>query len=377
MNRFVLLIAVMLTPWSLALKAQHDLSSYYTHIDFDSTKTDQLLLQIESFNFFKNNEYFSDYIKGYTLPGFSLEPSLIYYPSSKFRLKAGLHFQQFHGSEHHERILPVIAAQLMLTNNLSLTVGALKGHVHHNMPEPIFDPEWQINRPVETGIQFLYNTSRITADLWLDWRQYIRQNDTIPEKFTVGLNSRFMVSPTDADWNFSIPFLMTATHRGGQISDFDEPMESLLNAATGLIAEKNIDRKHLKKIGFSLHGFFYKDLTDKKERPFNTGYAIYPTVSLHNTWGNIMGGWWHASDFYSPLGNPEFMSTSTFDANFYRKERNMVTLKYNFGRELAKKIRLNAGVETYYDTHSGDLEYFYAVSLIYTPSFKIATITSL
>lgn len=376
MRKILWAIATLAVSYGAAL-SQNDLSIFHTHIPFDSTKTKQLLFQLENHNFFKNNEYFGDIVEGYTLPGYSFEPALVYYPSSVFRIKAGFHYRQFHGSQKNEDIFPVLAAQLMLTKNLSVTFGALKGHVHHNLPEPMLNPEWQINRPVETGLQFLLNSNRFTGDLWIDWYQFIKPNDTIPEKFVAGLSGSWMLNDREAAWHFSLPVMMTATHRGGQISNYNQPMESLANLGTGLNAVKTINTKNLKKIGLSINAFFYKDLTDKKERPMNSGFAVYPAATISTRWGEFMTGWWHGSDYYSPRGNPLFNSVSTYLPDYYEKNRDLVTLKYNLNKVISKQLKFNFGVEGFLDAATGTLEYFYAVNLIFTPSFKILTINHL
>ncbi len=357
----------------LNANAQNDLSIKQTHIDFDSTKTKQLLFQLENHNFFKNNEYFGDQIEGYTLGGYSLQPALTYYPTPYFRLTAGIHLQQYNGTKTYDKVLPVLSAQVRFNNRLSMIMGAIKGHVHHNMPEPLLDPEWQINRPVETGLQFLYNTKRFKADLWLDWNQFIKHNDTIPEKFIAGLNSSFILSNPEAIWNWEIPLQLVASHRGGQISNYDEPMESLVNLGTGITAEKKMDGK-FKSIKLSSQLFYFKDLTDKKERPLNSGYALYPSVCLNSSWGEALVGYWHGHDFFSPKGNPLFISTSTYMDDFYRENRDLITLKYNYNLVFKKQLKFNFGLEAYYDLKNQQLEYFYGLNLIFTPSFKIMTL---
>ena len=77
---------------------------------FDSTRNGQLLLNVVSQNFFRNDEYFGDYIEGYTLPGYTLEPSLVYYPTADFSLRAGISLVQYAGTEKYSRIVPVVAA---------------------------------------------------------------------------------------------------------------------------------------------------------------------------------------------------------------------------------------------------------------------------
>lgn len=356
--------------------AQNDLTIKHTYFEFDSTRNKQLIFQLENLNFLKNNEYFGDLAEGYTLTGYAIQPALTYYATPYFRLTAGVHLQQYNGTKDYDEILPVLSAQLNFNHRLSMIIGAIRGHVHHNMPEPLLDPEWQINRPVETGIQFLYNTGRFKADLWLDWNQFIKMNDTIPEKFIVGLNSSFRLTNPEAVWMMEIPLQLTASHRGGQISNYNQPMESLMNVGTGITAEKSLIG-NIRKIRLAAQLFYFKDLTDKKERPFDNGYALYPTACMDTRWGELMAGFWYAQDFFSPRGNPLFLSTSNYIDDFYKKERELVTLKYNYNLKFKKQIKFNFGVETYYDLSTQQLEYFYGLNLIFTPSFKIATLNYL
>ena len=356
--------------------AQNNLAIKHTHFHFDSTRNRQLLFQLENLNFLRNNEYFGDLAEGYTLTGYAIQPALTYYATPYFRLTAGVHLQQYNGTKEYDEVLPVLSAQLNFNHRLSVLMGAIKGHVHHNMPEPLLDPEWQINRPVETGIQFLYNSHRFNADLWLDWNQFIKMNDTIPEKFIVGLNSNLTISNPESRWNWNIPFQMMVSHRGGQISNYNQPMESLLNLGTGITTEKKLTGR-LKSLKLATQLFLYKDLTDKNERPYNNGYANYHTACVDTHWGELMAGLWYAQDFFSLKGNPLFLSTSNYMKEFYKKDRQMITLKYNYNLPFKKQIKFNFGTEAYYDLKTQEMEYFYGLNVIFTPSFKIATLNYL
>lgn len=366
----ITIISLYTTPF---LSAQNDLSSRFTHIEFDTVSQHQLLFQLENHNFFINNEFFGDYIEGYTLPGYTLQPTLAYYPSSRFRLNAGVHLQQYDGRKKYHHVVPILSAQVRLNKQLTPIMGALKGHVHHNMPEPLFNPEWQVARPIETGIQFLFRTDRLNSDLWMDWTQFIEPKDTIPEKFVVGFNGRWDFGNNQSDFGLSIPIFMTATHRGGQISDFNEPMESLFNLGSGVRAEIKTHRTIIKKWQINALAFIYKDLTNKKERPFNSGFAIYPSIIATTKRSEIMAGFCHGNNFFSPKGNPLFMSVSSIK-DHYQKERNIITVKYNFNYLISKELKLNFGAESWYDTDASQLEYFYGIHLVFNPSFRISEI---
>ena len=68
----------------------------------------------------------------------------------------------------------------------------------------------------------------------MNWEQFIRKGDTIPEIFTSGVVLRKPLLSPDSKWSLNIPFNALVMHRGGQISDFDEEGISLLNLSTGV-----------------------------------------------------------------------------------------------------------------------------------------------
>ncbi|NPA36205.1 MAG: hypothetical protein GXO47_05085 [Chlorobi bacterium] len=375
--RFLLSIFVILVFSSGLLFSQTDLSSRYTFPVFDTTSQDDLLFRLESNVFFKNNEYFSNYTEGYTLPGFMLQPTLMYYAGKHLRFKIGAHLTQFYGSESLFDVQPVISAQFRASDRTTIILGALRGNVHHNLIEPVLDPESQYFRPVENGVQLLFKSSRLNVDMWIDWEQFISWGDTVPERFTAGISGNLMLTNGNSSIDINIPFHVVAEHQSGQISDYTDPDYSMANMVVGLDAGVYSEGDFVKKVWMKGYYVGFSQFAGTLDLGFESGHAFYPNVGIDYKYGQFMLGYWYADDFYSLKGNPEFMSLSDFQEGFYSKYRKMGVVKITFFRIFSdENVKLNACLNGYYDFPANQFDYSYGLSLIYTPNFRIAKLKS-
>ncbi len=365
---FILILSSLILPTT---SAQIDMAGRSYYPEFDTTANNNLLFRLENNNFLKNNEYFSNYIEGYTLIGFSLQPSLMYYAGKRFRLKAGVHLTQFFGESDFTDVLPVISAHLKATERLDIILGALSGDVNHNLIEPMFNPEYQYLRPVETGVQFLYNSYRFTMDTWIDWEQFITWGDTIPERFTAGFSSNTNITNQESKLQVSIPVQLLAFHQSGQISDYDDLSYSLVNTLLGVKLSGEVGKGLIQRIWFDASYLGYKELSGSYGLSFESGYAIYPVAGVNYKYGQLMMGYWYADNYFALKGNPIFQSVSNYKEDYYNRYRNMGTIKLNFTRTYMKGLTLNAGFAAYYDFLASQFDYSYGLSIIYTPNFKI------
>ena len=89
-------LLVLLSLWAFSQEGSGIITNY-EHTD--STSTGKLMVEINNLNFFKNNEYKSKYIDGYTLTGMWIRPKLLYYPDKKFRLELGGQVLAYNGRE--------------------------------------------------------------------------------------------------------------------------------------------------------------------------------------------------------------------------------------------------------------------------------------
>ncbi|MDE6634178.1 MAG: hypothetical protein K2J96_02820, partial [Bacteroidaceae bacterium] len=67
----------------------------------DTTRVGELRAEVNALAFFQNNEFSSQIMKGYTLPGAWLQPKLTFAPLSQISLEAGAHLLLFNGANRY------------------------------------------------------------------------------------------------------------------------------------------------------------------------------------------------------------------------------------------------------------------------------------
>lgn len=354
------------------VNSQIDNSFRYYYPEFETARSHQLILHIANINFLKNNEYKNMMEWGHTLIGYGLQPSLMYYAGDKFRLRAGVFVQQYSGLNHYSEVKPVLSAHLRLSSSVDVIMGALRGHIHHNLIEPLFSFERQYTRPVENGLQFLINRPRIHSDIWVDWEQFIREGDDFPEWFTVGMNSEYSLRDLTqtSKWKIVVPVQAIATHRGGEISDYPEPVQTSLNLAAGL---KTIyfSEDRLRNWGVFGYGISYRNLNDVGPQGVNNGHACYWGLTANSPKVNLMTGYFYGNNYVALRGAGNFQSVSFIRENVYFPERQLITLKAGYNREIMEKIKFSFLFEGYYDILDSRFDFAAGMQIVFTPSFFI------
>ena len=108
--------------------------------------------------FFKNNEYFGDFVKGYTLTGYHLQPEFSYSPNRKLKVQALWDVLKYHGYDKFSKNKPYFRIVFQPTESFRIICGYLDGNVRHGLIEPIYDPERYLTAEMENGLQI--NLSR-------------------------------------------------------------------------------------------------------------------------------------------------------------------------------------------------------------------------
>ena len=376
MERFVFLIFILLFVFTGETFSQLDMSGRIACDKMDTAKKNDLLFRLESDIFFKNNEYFSEYEKGYTLPGFSIQPALVYYAGTRLRFTAGANMIRFFGDDGLFDVKPVISAQFRASEKFYVILGAIRGNIHHGLIEPVYDPDNQYLRPVENGVQFLFDTYRFKMDAWIDWEQFITWGDSVPEMFTAGFSGNVAITDKGSKVEFSLPVQVVASHQSGQISDHHADTYSMMNAVFGIKAGIRTGDGFIRKVWLDGYYLGFSQFSGSLDLGFDSGHAFYPVTGFDYKYGQFMAGYWYADDFYSLKGNSEFMSVSNYN-DFYSKYRHVGTVKATFNRSfMDDQIKLNVCVNGYYDITAALFDYSYGLSLIYAPEFKIVNIKS-
>lgn len=340
---------------------------------FDTTKANHLIFELDNHNFFKNDEYFGVSAEGYTLLGYLLEPSLTYYAGKRLHLKAGVSALKYHGQERYAEVAPVLSARLQLSSRLEMIMGSLQGNVQHQLTEPLYDPEWQYAQPVENGLQFLYASKNIWADVWLNWEQFIQVGDTFPEILTVGISTRSRLLTTGNGWSVTAPLQMLVRHTGGQIDAGNFPMQTIVNLSLGLEASRQTGGL-FNTITWFGSWLKFSDVTESNIPEIYNGHAFYTGLKTEGQKALGLLGYWDAHNFIAPKGSPLFQSVSAYDKTSVIPNRQLITGKLAYFKTFQKKIRFSVMVEGYYDLPNGQFDYAYGLHLAFTPDFTIARI---
>ncbi len=343
----------------------------YAYADFDTSATDKFYFRLELNNFVINNEYFGEYTEGRTMPGYSVQPSLMYYAGKKVRIKIGAHVLKYNGNEDFSEVFPIVSAHVKLSDDWDMILGNIRGNVQHRLIEPLFDPELLFLKPDESGVQFFHTSPKLWLDAWVDWEQFIFKGDSIPEMFTAGVSLDYKLTNPESVIDISIPVQLTTFHVGGQVSDYTTESYSLFNKVVGIKLSRDLGDRFLKKVALQTYFLTFSELTEALGLPFTSGRAIYPIGLLTYKYGEFMLGYWRSENYFAKKGSPLFWSISDHKLGYYNRNRSIVSTKFTFNKKIFKKVKFMAQAATYYDVDAEQMEYSYGISLTFSPNFFI------
>lgn len=337
----VLLLCIVLGWFASPLSAQVtiDKAVFQTDCRLSPDQRGDLRLQVNSLSFFRDNEFSTPTLDGYTLPGFWLQPSLQYQPLDKLRLEAGLHLLRYWGADRYPNmayqdiaywsgrkqkgvhLLPFFRVQAALSDQVTIVLGDLYGGANHQLIEPLYAPELNLTADPEAGLQLLYEGRRYEMDLWVNWQSFIFRTDTHQEAFTVGLSSRVKLNDETNPIHYYIPVQAMIQHRGGEIDTIQtQSVQTLMNGSIGFGLRWQFDHPLFHQLDASVHALGYYQQAGELW-PFDQGAAGYVSASLQLGSGfQVKGSYCYGQKFISLYGYPLYgcvstkQSGTTFDA---------------------------------------------------------------
>jgi hypothetical protein len=332
-----------------------------------------LSLRIKSLNFIEDNEYFNPIVEGYTLLGFFFQPELIYTPSGKVSLRAGTHILKYYGTEKFSQIRPVFSTTIYFSNKTSLTLGTLSGPDKHHFFDPHFYSERLYNEYVEDGIQLTHSNNHIFSDAWISWENYIFKGDSTREQFTFGESFRYSSSPIANFIHIEVPVQLQLKHRGGQISDYTEEMESFINMAAGLRINFDLAEKRFGQLGIEYLQFANKLREGDSISGISNGKASW--IKLHYSYKalRLETGFWNAHNFYAPNGNPIYGSVSDYQPDLVIHDRRIINNSIYLKLLPASSLELFFGVDLYYDIDLKRVDQAYTIHLNFDKLLSLAS----
>lgn len=318
----------------------------------DSSK---ITVKANVIGFFKNNEYVSPIAKGKTLPGVQFEPTVGYQIGTRIRAEIGFYGVYYSGDEleHGDLLIGNTISRIQYSPDaavdLHLILGNYYGGLNHRLIEPMYAWERHLNSKPESGFQLLLEKENIFMDAWVNWSRYIEYGDSVPEILTVGLSSSMKVPSFSTErLKITIPFQMLIYHEGGQIDVSNTKMIVAGNLAAGICSEYQLGDRFFKSVGFNFYALGYYDkLPNKDMRPYNKGWALYPTLQVDASPFKASVGYWRAHKYFSFMGEPLLNSFNMYYPGQVIPDRNLLVAKFLFSRQVCKEFTWGGHLETY------------------------------
>jgi hypothetical protein len=317
--------------------------------------------------FFKNNEYFGDFVKGYTLTGYHLQSEVAYNPNSMLSLQLMWNILKYHGYDNYSENKLNFRIVFQPKQGFRIICGYLEGNVRHNLIEPIYNPERYYTNNVENGIQINLWRPRYSGELWLNWEKFILWDDPWQERLTVGHLSKFHIVKQN---NFCSNVLMNllVSHRGGQIDNSTGQVQSLENAALGVDFHwmGNSPKKgYYRQLSIQAMVVQYHAIDETPDLPWLNGYGTYVKSHLILSNFGLILGHWFGYKFVNFRGDPLY--TGWAIDSWRSREHRYVAFAggYYSKKYFDDKFVLRTGVDAWYDIAKGNLEYAYMLSMAF------------
>lgn len=353
-----------------------------------SDSLNSLSLSVRSVAFLKNNEYTnpinvsdfrissglpwpadkSEWIEGYTLTGFFLQPELVY-NYNRLSLRGGVHLLKYSG-ENQLQARPVFSTAVKLSESTILTIGTLNGSDSHKMFDPHFNSEKFYTSYVEDGFRLVTNTARVFNDTWLNWENYIFKGDSEREIFTFGESFRYKSAVFSKNLNIELPVQIQFKHFGGQISDYPEPVTTYFNFAGGARLNFNL---HAIQAGVEYTWFYNSNIPSRDENIINSGNASWFRFHIERGIFSSVTSYWYSRNFYAPHGNGIYANVYDFNSGYIIPERELITESVFISFFPEKFLNLLFGADFYYDTMEERLDYALTLHLDFNNIFRLTT----
>ena len=336
----------------------------------------QLRLSLNSFTFFKDNEYFNKIVDGYTLFGTQLNPQLVYYPTKNLRLEGGVFIWKDFGNPVLQQVRPTFRATYTVKKH-EFVLGNIRPNLNHNYIEPLFNFERIMLKPLEEGLQYRYLGNRLFVDVWVDWLRQQYRYSNYQEQIAGGVSSSYRISGSNSHWQVAVPFQFTGQHHGGQIDTLRKPLQTLFNEAVGIEIRHSLGSSRIQAFRFNGYVLGFQDHSfTAGQLPFSYGNGLYLNTTLETRYADVMLSYWQGSRFISPLGGDLFQSLSrtVSDPGFLDRERRILLVRLLRDFRISDAAALTVRVEPLYDFNIQLLDFSFGVYLNFRQEWLLGNI---
>ena len=330
-------------------------------------KKGTLSFGVSCLGFFKDNEYSGGIMKGYTLPGFRMQPKFVYYPLENIKLEAGAHLARYWGAskypcyvysdiaewqadqyQHGFHALPWFRAQMALGEHWDIVLGNIYGAANHHLIEPLYNPELNATADPEAGVQVLFHSRKFDLDIWGSWDSFIFQNDTHQEAFTFGVSGRAKWNDPSSRVHTYSTLQILAQHRGGEIDTITtRSVQTLMNGAVGTGVVYNARCRYLKAVGAEVDlAGYYQQAGDLL--PYDSGYGVYARAWADVCDFRLKAAFWHSEKFVPLFGSPFFGAVSSASEGVFYPKQQMLQWGAEYERNFGEHYAIGIEAEVYH-----------------------------
>ena len=328
--------------------AQNSYQLFKNYESFKPDSTGKFYFALDNVNFFKNNENKLERSADYTITGTLLRPKAVYYADPKLRLELGGHVLKYNGRDDYAHISPWFNVHYQATDKIAVILGNLNSDMGHSLPEQLYNPERFYTATPEAGLQGKYNSTRFSADLWIDWQQMILPGDPYKERFVFGVRPELILLNHDGV-SLSAPFTFYGMHEGGTIGTAPGLAKSFITITPGLVFKKNSSVSLITDLefntSFSLSTYPKDNLIFKQAN----GWGFYASGNINSTYGGLTGAFWHGHLFYTPQGTPIFQNYPGTGTDWLTNHE-MIDLKYHYQYQIMRDTYFGFMFDYYFDT---------------------------
>ncbi|MEI7830194.1 MAG: hypothetical protein WCI31_10510 [Prolixibacteraceae bacterium] len=365
--------SILIALLSYSAFAQEGSRAFVCDEIYDQNAAGNLYVAIDNLNFFKNNEYKSSYIDGYTLAGMWIRPKLLYYPDKKLRLEIGGEVLAYSGRDDY-KLYPWFSVLYKPAKNLAFRMGNLNQDQNHGLAEPVMDSEHYFRDRPEFGIQGKYNNKRIIADLWIDWQKVIIKGDPYKERFVFGTVTDLTLFRNDQR-KLSLPISFNGLHEGGEIDDAPGPAQTHIVVSEGLKYEYKTGGTLIKS--GVLQGYFLQSTYPLHETtlPGRSGIAFFIQTAMNTDYGTFLSGYWYGNRFFTPLGMPLYQNGAIAQEGSLDKIH-MLVFSYRYDRKIFNQSKFGFTSDMFYNPSLNKLSNSAALYLMVNLSFLCRKISN-
>lgn len=333
----------------------------------DTADTHRLKLKIDATLFFQDNELSTPIMRGYTLPGFKLCPTVGYQPSGRVKMQMGVYLMRFWGADSYPNLsysdisewtgkedaakgfhlLPFFRVQLATEGGVNFVLGSIYGGRHHRLMRPLYARELYFTADPEAGAQVLYSNKWLDFDSWINWESFIYRNDTHQEAFTFGVSSRLKYNREESELHIYSPVQILFQHRGGEIDTLQtNSVQTLFNGAAGIGARWNINHRAIRALAVEADALVYNQQVGDLY-PFDSGWAWYAHTSLDVANVRATAGYFQGDKFLSLMGYPFYGGVSLSTSGLTFDKTRLAYAGVDFRHEFAPGFTLGAEAMVY------------------------------